>query len=266
MDRRPGRRSPLRRHGCRDGADADAGGLFVLLSFPGIIHVLRFLSAVRFRSNTRFPSTILARGFICFIRYTGIIHAAPRIIRRPAAERRFRLGAGPCGKPKFLLYIRRLRRIPPAVARRFSQGLPRSRARRSRRAAAARCVDNGRGSAAAQCRGPARSHRAGPCRRASHLLDPILSAASRKAPRAITSRTHRRALGVKLAPFTPLLPPKNRELISPCAASKASRRCFQPARSSTRHSRSFRHFHQNRSLHIRWRSGSRRRSGGRSRS
>ena len=243
MDRRPGRRSPLRRHGCRDGADADAGGLFVLLSFPGIIHVLRFLSAVRFRSNTRFPGTILARGFICFIRYTGIIHAAPRIIRRPAAERRFRLGAGPCGKPKFLLYIRRFRRIPPAVARRFSQGLPRSRARRSRRPAAARCVDNGRGSAAAQCRGPARSHRAGPCRRASHLLDPILSFGSRKAPRAITSRTRRRALGVKLAPFTPLLPPKNRELISPCAASKASRRCFQPARSSTPHSRSFRHFH-----------------------
>ena len=102
MDRRP-RGSPLRRHGRRDGADADAGGVFVLLPFPGIIHVLRFLSAVPFRSNIRFPGIILARGFISFIRYTGIIYAAPRIIRLRGAERRFCLGAGPCCEPNFLL-------------------------------------------------------------------------------------------------------------------------------------------------------------------
>jgi hypothetical protein len=109
VDRRPGRGSPLRRHGRRDDADADPGGVLVLLPFPGTIHVLRFLSAIRFRSNTRFPGIIRARSFLCFIRYTGIIHAAPRIIRRPGAERRFCLGAGPCCEPNFLLYVRRFR-------------------------------------------------------------------------------------------------------------------------------------------------------------
>ena len=199
MDRRPGRGSPLRRHGRRDDADADPGGVLVLLPFPGTIHVLRFLSAIRFRSNTRFPGIIRARSFLCFIRYTGIIHAAPRIIRRPGAERRFCLGAGPCCDPNFLLYVRRFRRIPQRGARRFSQGLPRSGARRSRRSTAARCADDGGGSAAAQCRGPARCHRTGPCRRASHPLDPIPSVSSRKAPRAVTfahawARSRRQAL------------------------------------------------------------------------
>jgi hypothetical protein len=266
VDRRRGRGSPLRRHGCRDGADADAGGLFVLLSFPGIIHVLRFLSAVRFRSNTRFPGIIVARGFLCFIRYTGIIHAAPRIIHRPATERRFCLGAGPCCEPKFLLCIRRFRRIPPAVACRFSQGLPRSGARRSRRVGPARCVGDGGGSAAVQCRGPARSHRAGPCRRASHLPDPIPSVSSPKAPRAVIfahtwARSRRQAF--RFSRRRSLQEPK---LIVRCAASKAIRRCFQPARGSPTHSRSCRHCHQNRSPHIRWRSGSRRRPGEHSRS
>jgi hypothetical protein len=83
----------LWRRGRHDGAVADAGGVFVLLPFPGIIDVQHFTTAIRFITINRcpraggFPGIILVRHIIRFhrdIRRSRLILARSCI--RPAGS------------------------------------------------------------------------------------------------------------------------------------------------------------------------------------
>jgi hypothetical protein len=151
----------LGRRGCRDGSVAVAGGVLVLLLLPGIIDVVCFPATIRFVAVDRcprgggFPGIILIR---CSIRFPRHIRPSRLIlarnhIRAAGSERRFFRALCNSSGPNFLLYNGCFRRASQGLARRLSQGVPRSRARRSQCAAATRFVANGSGAATAQCGG-----------------------------------------------------------------------------------------------------------------
>ena len=111
----------------------------------------------------------------------------------PGSERRFFRARNSSG-PNFLLYIGCFRRASQGLARRLSQGVPRSGARRSQCAAATRFVANGSGAATAQCGGWSR--RVFRRRGASHLPDPTPNFSRLKIPRAVIfARVHARNSG-----------------------------------------------------------------------
>jgi hypothetical protein len=118
--------------------------VFVLLPFPGIIDFVRFPTAIRFITINRcpragrFPGIILVRCIIRFPRHIrpSRLILARNCIRPAGSERGFFRARCSSSRPDFLVYVRRFRRGSQGLARRLSQGVPRSRAWRSQCAAA----------------------------------------------------------------------------------------------------------------------------------